>query len=243
MKYSPRPYAAKNFSVEIKKSRRSAASADAQAKAPRDPFLPAPAALSEGTGDDAFAAPAFLKSETRPVRSDLQAHLEEAERLFSPKPAARQAPAPAPDSPAGRVAPRILQSLVEEAATPEPVVEEPVLRRKRGRPKLSAASNETAPKKIVSREAVPQAAVAQDAPHATARGSASAGTPRRPGAKKPARASAEPIAPRAAESDAILFSASDTPLRRAVRRSLDDVAALPRGQQWKRRLHPRAWPR
>ncbi|WP_374304829.1 hypothetical protein [Methylocella sp.] len=229
----------KPFSVEIKRSRRSPAeSLDLLPSEPRDSHVVASRlAARPGAGraepqrtqtPDDFAVPAFLQTEKRPADPRTDSHLQEAERLFR-----RAGAAPAAEAAAKPLVPRILPSLLpgENPSLPEAL--EPAARRRPGRPRRVPADAEAAlaparEAKRVKTSARPAQPVGE-APKPSARRKAS----------EQKAASPRPE-PKADPADSIVPPLSDAPSRRA-RRAMAEIAALPRGQQWKRRLHPRAW--
>jgi hypothetical protein len=244
MKHPP-----KHFAVEIKRSRRSPMpSMDLLEKDRADLGRPIPAFFSQAdlpprvAPDSDFAVPAFLKTEKAAARTVSDSAAKEAELVFAPKSAGE-----AGGSPDGRTAPRILPSLAPaENPIPEGGVERlPQATSERRRRRKDASS--PAPK--------PSAAKADRAEAIKARTKRGAPVPAKEAAKRKLAAapsiafatlSATPAPP---VSDAQISQTGESAARdkhrarrwAGARRNRDSAAALPPGQQWKRRLNPHAW--
>lgn len=220
MKRQPRP-----FSIEIKRSRRSLASAPSQptateltSDAPQGLIKPEP--LPNTLSDTELVIPAFLQSGRTPQKLSAQENAAavalDRDKVFAPP-----ASTPNSDQTQRRILPSLIGDEVAEPATAAPS------ELRRGRKTKSDA----APKI--------RAAVAPRRER-----------PDKNFAKRYEFAQAEPAAPTKAspaEKSEIPAPIPPAPKLRAGRVRLflnpnrDNVAALPPGQRWKRRLHPRAW--
>jgi hypothetical protein len=196
--------------------------------------------------DSDFAVPAFLKSDKVPNRTVSDSAAKQAEPVFAPKSVANAGGRAFPGD--GRPA-RILPSL---APTENPVPERGV----EGLPQAKAERRRRG-KDASSPAPQPSAAKADRAEPINARKKRSAPIPGKDAAKRklapaPSIAFATPSAtptPAPPVSDAKISHTSESAARdkqrgrrwAGGRRNRDNAAALPPGQQWKRRLNPRAW--
>ena len=245
MKHPPKP-----FAIEIKRSRRgSTPGAPDLLKDSTTTAAAARAGTARRTGglkaapELDFAVPAFLQTE-KTASPAVQSANEEAARVF------RTGPAPVEAPPLTQ--PRILPSLVPPKEFGfEPPAAEP---KPRGRPRRAAAERTPQPKaKPAAEDATPRvkppAAVAAAGTRRAEKGPANGEVK---GAVKPAGRSAAALRPAETAPAAVSPLIERTLVRRAmawraqnipsvVRRTRKDAASLPPGQQWKRRLNPRAW--
>lgn len=259
MKHSPKP-----FAVEIKKSRRAPAlplepvpkerlDFGGPTQAPLEKDRSAASAMS---GDD-FAIPAFLQSDKPVPRPAADSWSKEAEQLFGPKPVAATSQEPVE----ARARPRILQSLIpaespmtapanDASAAAKAKTETPRPRRKaaqderanqeRGRPprrsKIDSFADADAPRKAAGVEVQGELSLGVKREAKRRRPAASASLPAlRESQPTPTRSFAKTPA------QDVKDHADGPPRVSLARLGRDDAAALPRGQHWKRRLHPRAW--
>lgn len=254
MKHPPKP-----FAVEIKRSRRSlssspaASSTDYIGKDKADAGRSAPALFaktdlfSQAELDSDFAVPSFLQTDKQAHRSVSESVLKEAEQIFGPRPAAKEPHRQAPD---GRPSPRILPSLIDENPALESSEE-------RGASTMAARQSRTRKTLAQRPKTPPKADRIETADAATKR--VAAETPSAPARESQAKreraslisvaaangARTAPTLPSAKISETSAPLATDKPRggrnRSFVRRSREGAVSLPPGQQWKRRLHPRAW--
>ncbi len=239
----------KHFAVEIKRSRRSPTpSMDLLEKDRADLSRPTPAFFSQADlpprvapGSD-FAVPAFLKTEKVAARTASDSAAKEAELVFAPKSAGE-----AGGSADGRTAPqpRILPSL---APAENPIPE-------RGVERLPQATSERRKRRKDASSVPPQpsAAKADRAEAIKSRTKRGAPVPAKEAAKRKLTAAPKPAfatpsatpAPPVSDISQTGESAARDKLRArrwaGAWRDRDNAAALPPGQQWKRRLNPRAW--
>ena len=235
----------KHFAVEIKRSRRSPTpSMDLMEKDRADLGQPIPGFFSQAdlsprvASDSDFAVPTFLKTEKAAARTASDSAAKEAELVFAPKSAGE-----AGGSPDGRPAPRILPSL---APAENPIPERGVERlaqatsgRRRRRKDASSPAPDPSAGKADRAEAI-KARTKRGAPE----------TAKRKLAPAPSVAFATPSATPAPPVSAAQISQTGESAARdkhrarrwvGARRDRDNAAALPPGQQWKRRLNPHAW--
>ncbi|PNG24408.1 hypothetical protein [Methylocella silvestris] len=261
MKHSPKP-----FAVEIKKSRRAPAlPLEPVAKQRADFSGPAQAplekdrvAFSPMSGDD-FAVPAFLQTDKPAARPTVDSWSKEAEQLFGPKPVAETSPEPVE----ARARPRILQSLIP-AENPSAAADEvAAATRSSGagartpRPRRESALDERAnqqrgkPGRRAKGESDANTEAARKAASVASQGEVSLEAKREPKRRTPSASAALPAqrAPQVTPGRSFVKSPAESvkdnpegpPRVSLARLGRDDAAALPRGQHWKRRLHPRAW--
>ncbi|ACK50414.1 hypothetical protein Msil_1450 [Methylocella silvestris BL2] len=262
MKHSPKP-----FAVEIKKSRRAPALPLEPVPKERLDFggpTQAPlekdrSAASPMSGDD-FAIPAFLQSDKPAPRPAADSWSKEAEQLFGPKPVAATSQEPVE----ARARPRILQSLIpaespmtapsnnaSAAATRAAQAKTETPRPRREAAQDERANQERGPARRSKIESFADAEAPRKAAGVEVQGELSLGVKRQPKRRRPA-ASAPLPAPRESQpaptrsfaktpAQDVKDHADGPPRVSLARLGRDDAAALPRGQHWKRRLHPRAW--
>jgi hypothetical protein len=249
MKHPPKP-----FAVEIKRSRRPSAPAAAPGaaidviakdKVTRDrkisgAFFGAggfsiPASVAE------FAVPTFLQTDKGPQRAPIENFSKEAAQVFTPKP-----PAAAESRQAEmRPEPRILPSLVPPAAAApdsgradEASARTPYRARKPQEPKPVHTAPVEGVEPRAKRRSRDVSGDASDLGNQRRKAAARGGATARAGAE-----AAATVPDNAGESAAAHPSGNWRGLRSRslTRRSRANVAALPPGQHWKRRLNPRAW--
>lgn len=248
MKHSPKP-----FAVEIKRSRRSATPRSTEAgslegvdagappsfAASDSPVATAlrragarrarPYELIDPSSEFDFDVPAFLQADRPQARAMPESPRREAEQLFEAKLSPRTDEDPFPARPQPRVLPSLIPSENPELAAlaaeqASATRAEPAT--KRGR--KIAAPKERAPEPAAS---VVKQTKATRAPDAAGRAPGAAPSRKRSEQEEKARQlTAGEAAP-----------ARPTRLPGFMRRGRQDPSLLPRGQQWKRRLHPRAW--
>jgi hypothetical protein len=242
----------KHFAVEIKRSRRfPTPSMDLMEKDRADLGRPIPGSFSQAdlsprvAPDSDFAVPAFLKTDKAPARTVSDSAAKQVELVFGPKSAADAGGRAFPGD--GRPAPRILRSL---APAENPIAEQ-------GAEPLPQATAERRRRRKDASSPAPQPPVAKAdrTEPIIARKKRGAPVPAKEAAKRKAApapniAFATPSAtPAPPISDATISQTGESAARNkhrgrrwaGARRNRDDAAALPPGQQWKRRLNPRAW--
>jgi hypothetical protein len=226
MKRQPKP-----FSVEIKRSRRSASTpasaqpsslemerCDADEAAPPPHFASRP-----GAGDSDLVVPAFLQAPngTRRLtsRENSDAAAKDRDKVFAP--VSPREPSNA-DQSGNKAPPRVLQSLLQPEAIHFPIDDMPVKRRT----KQEKGDKPIERKTSVARE--PETVVGSSA--------------RREVTASPKPAPAR-FAGEAIESTrlTVLIEPQLTRPRIFLNNGRADATTLPPGQRWKRRLHPRAW--
>lgn len=253
MKRPPKP-----FSVEIKRSRRSPIASPSS----QSDFLgrnridldegARPECVSRAPADaDTFAIPAFLQSDKAPSRQLPESLARAAEQVFALKPTPRADEPSISDEPHR---PRILPSLVAEAS---PTSEDG------GGPNAQAMKP--------SKRRAPKAAAGLAPPQTRARRRNDTAQPARtlvsetnaaPAQEHPTKQRDRAAAPRpngiglssepaAAVANGAALEANTPPdpdrkhrasrTRILLKRGRNTAAALPAGQHWKRRLHPRSW--
>lgn len=226
MKRQPKP-----FSVEIKRSRRSATTpalsqpgalemerADAEEVALAPQFTPHPLDLD-------LVVPEFLKAPNgarRPTsRENSDAAAKDRDKVFAPVGAPQSINA---DQSGNRTPPRVLQSLVQPETFDLAIDAKPARRTRTPKPK---GDKPTSGKTRVGRE--PNIGAASGAANRE-----------RPASRKPAPAQIANEEP-GAKSPMILIELQLSRPRIFLNNGRVDAAPLPPGQRWKRRLHPRLW--
>jgi hypothetical protein len=253
MKQTPKP-----FAVEIKRSRRPAASA-----APMEFFGKDSSALNGGVSGvlskrdsfsnpashSEFAVPCFLQTDKAAHRTSSDHFSREAAQVFGPK----TAPAAAePHASEIRTQPRILPSLIPQAGAAQDSRAESDARPRAARharwveapaPKPRVAARIERVEKIESRAKRLANDTALSGATDIEKKRKQAATWSGASSQKDAAAAPALTAENATESSAAhaCGNCRGVRVRSLIRRSRADAAALPPGQHWKRRLNPRAW--
>ncbi|WP_026607339.1 hypothetical protein [Methylocapsa acidiphila] len=264
MKRQPKP-----FSIEIKRSRRSPVpsqpSAQGAEAAGRNDAVAIKASsarkrVMKPAMDDELVIPTFLQTDSISFRSSPKSIAKELEEVFAVKSTARSAELGAGEHVSDkRALPRILPSLTSgyEVEQIHETTEQPVKSRGRsavGRPKGAPSTTpKIKPTAAAARgpaSSTRAAARLKPAPKLeSATGLSSATAQKR---ATPTKEKAQPDArfARGASNARSPASATEPPQRegafhqakrRNVRRGREDAASLPRGERWKRRLHPSVW--
>ncbi len=249
MKHPPKP-----FAVEIKRSRRSsapAASLDLFSKDSKTELRrPAPTLfaksdlVSNAEASSDFVIPAFLQTDHPAQRTVSDSLSREAEELFGPK----LVRATVQPSPPERAAPRILPSLLPEANPAYDVrhASRAVKERLGAEPKPARQKREKAPAPAQPAAHAVEAKVARKRAAATPADSSVKRKRATPvAAASRAKSQTAEAVVRAETKQETNAPAGDPPRRSRSRsfgwRGRENVASLPPGQHWKRRLNPRAW--
>ncbi len=262
MKRQPKP-----FSVEIKRSRRSPAPSPSSSpslvdggRIDADKAASRRKRTAKAESEAELVVPAFLKSDKGNIRSTTKAIAKERESVFATKTTSpvfeRQAPAEGKASDE-RDPRQILPSLTSGYGVAPQMVEEP-----KGRSRKAAVGEEAKEARTSRRKENEKAPSAR-----TSSPRAESGSRQKSPAQQGSRAGLQSSPARkqgpAAETDVPTAQArfgqralisvtaataaqgegarGQSKRRRLLKRNRDEAAFLPRGERWKRRIHPRAW--
>ncbi len=266
MKHPPKP-----FAVEIKRSRRSPmpsppSHTDFLGKVRTEPGEGASPALfgkgaasskaefvSKSSPDEEFAIPAFLRSDKPERRTAPESLSKEAEQVFAPKAQRPVDDRQVSNDRARRILPSLIspESLISDADSIriENVERQAHVKRPRQSRKRKDAATDVAQTQARTGRLKDNGATLKSSSKIKAVAAQANQVKAKPKVAKrpdPAPKVTAPAAPRveAFETIAVLHGLNSRGAR--VRRGMwrgprDEIAALPPGQHWKRRLNPRAW--